>query len=70
MNLGLDAVRRPSVLIVDDTPDNLVLMSDLLKDRYLIKARFTTCATGNLGRNQAFSAVADGWGAALPIALA
>lgn len=37
MNLGLDAVRRPSVLIVDDTPDNLVLMSDLLKDGYLIK---------------------------------
>jgi putative two-component system response regulator len=37
MNLGFDVIRRPSILIVDDTPDNLVLMSDLLKDDYLIK---------------------------------
>jgi putative two-component system response regulator len=37
MNLGFDVIRRPSILIVDDTPDNLVLMSDLLKDAYLIK---------------------------------
>ncbi|MDM0015760.1 two-component system response regulator [Variovorax sp. J22P168] len=37
MNLDLDVARRPSILIVDDTPDNLVLMSNLLKDEYLIK---------------------------------
>lgn len=27
-----------TVLVVDDTPDNLMLMVDLLKDRYRIKA--------------------------------
>jgi putative two-component system response regulator len=30
---------RPStILVVDDTPDNLMLMTDLLKDRYRVKA--------------------------------
>ena len=28
---------RPVVLVVDDTPDNLKLMSGLLKDRYRLK---------------------------------
>ena len=28
---------RPTVLVVDDTPDNLVLMSGLLKDEYRVK---------------------------------
>ncbi|HET7795332.1 MAG TPA: two-component system response regulator [Rhizobacter sp.] len=37
MGLDFDIIRKPSILIVDDTPDNLVLMSDLLKDRYAIK---------------------------------
>ena len=37
MSYDLDIVRRPSILVVDDTPDNLVLISDLLKDRYAIK---------------------------------
>ena len=30
-------VHRPTVLIVDDTPDNLTLISTLLKDRYQTK---------------------------------
>ncbi len=29
---------RATILVVDDTPDNLMLMTDLLKDRYRIKA--------------------------------
>jgi putative two-component system response regulator len=37
MSFDLDVIRRPSILVVDDTPDNLVLMSNLLKDRYAIK---------------------------------
>ncbi len=28
---------RPTVLVVDDTPDNLSLMSGLLKDKYRVK---------------------------------
>ncbi|MBF0126349.1 MAG: two-component system response regulator [Magnetococcales bacterium] len=31
------AVHKPMILVVDDTPDNLVLMSGLLKDAYKIK---------------------------------
>ncbi len=30
--------RPPTLLVVDDTPDNLMLMTDLLKDRYRVKA--------------------------------
>jgi response regulator RpfG family c-di-GMP phosphodiesterase len=30
--------RRTTLLVVDDTPDNLMLMTDLLKDRYRVKA--------------------------------
>ena len=29
---------RATVLVVDDTPDNLMLIADLLKDRYRVKA--------------------------------
>ena len=29
--------KKPTVLVVDDTPDNLTLMSGLLKDRYRVK---------------------------------
>ena len=37
MSLDFDVIRRPTLLVVDDTPDNLVLMSNLLKDRYVVK---------------------------------
>ncbi|HJW72613.1 MAG TPA: two-component system response regulator [Geothrix sp.] len=37
MNLPADALNRPAVLVVDDTPDNLTLMSSLLKDSYRVK---------------------------------
>jgi putative two-component system response regulator len=30
----LDFSHRPTILVVDDTPDNLSLMSGLLKDSY------------------------------------
>jgi putative two-component system response regulator len=30
--------RPPTLLVVDDTPDNLMLMTELLKDRYRVKA--------------------------------
>ena len=34
---GLDFTVRPTILVVDDTPDNLTLMSNLLKDLYKVK---------------------------------
>ena len=34
---GLDFTVKATVLIVDDTPDNLVLMSGLLKDDYKVR---------------------------------
>jgi CheY-like chemotaxis protein/nitrogen-specific signal transduction histidine kinase len=34
---GLDFAQRATILVVDDTPDNLVLMSNLLKDTYMVK---------------------------------
>jgi putative two-component system response regulator len=37
MELELDFVEKPTVLVVDDTPDNLSLMSGLLKDDYKVK---------------------------------
>ncbi|MDP2792649.1 MAG: two-component system response regulator [Sulfurisoma sp.] len=37
MELGLDFVEKATVLVVDDTPDNLSLMSGLLKDDYKVK---------------------------------
>jgi len=37
MSLDFDVIRRPTLLVVDDTPDNLMLMSNLLKDRYVVK---------------------------------
>ncbi|MBF0627120.1 MAG: two-component system response regulator [Magnetococcales bacterium] len=37
MNPDSDLVTRATVLVVDDTPDNLTLMSGLLKDRYKVK---------------------------------
>ena len=36
-DLGLDFVAKKTILVVDDTPDNLALMSDLLKDIYKVK---------------------------------
>ena len=32
-----DNVKRPTVLVVDDTPDNLTLMADILKGEYSVK---------------------------------
>lgn len=32
-----EIVGKPVVLVIDDTPDNLTLMSELLKDRYRVK---------------------------------
>jgi putative two-component system response regulator len=37
MKLELDFVEKKTVLVVDDTPDNLSLMSGLLKDNYKVK---------------------------------
>ncbi len=37
MKLDLDYVEKATVLVVDDTPDNLSLMSGLLKDDYKVK---------------------------------
>lgn len=37
MTNSLDFTQKPIVLVVDDTPDNLTLMSGLLKDRYRVK---------------------------------
>ena len=34
---ALDFIERPTLLVVDDTPDNLVLMSKLLMDTYEVK---------------------------------
>ncbi len=37
MSDALDFTQKPTVLVVDDTPDNLSLMSGLLKDVYKVK---------------------------------
>ena len=37
MDMELDFVEKATVLVVDDTPDNLSLMSGLLKDDYKVK---------------------------------
>ncbi len=37
MELDLDFVEKKTILVVDDTPDNLSLMSGLLKDDYKVK---------------------------------
>jgi putative two-component system response regulator len=34
---SMDFTQRPTILVVDDTPDNLSLMSGLLKDSYKVK---------------------------------
>ncbi len=34
---GLDSSEKPTILVVDDTPDNLALMSSLLKGDYKVK---------------------------------
>lgn len=35
------AAARPTVLVVDDTPDNLHLLSQLFKDEYKVKVAFS-----------------------------
>ena len=37
MNNPLDLVQKKTILVVDDTPDNLSLMAGLLKDEYRVK---------------------------------
>lgn len=37
MLFQLDSLNMATVLVVDDTPDNLLLMNSLLKDEYLVK---------------------------------
>ena len=37
MNLELDRIDRPTILVVDDTPDNLMLMNGLLAPTYRVK---------------------------------
>ena len=37
MDLELDFVTKPTVLVVDDSPDNLTLLNELLKDDYKVK---------------------------------
>ena len=37
MDHASEAVSKPTILVVDDTPDNLSLMSGLLKDTYKLK---------------------------------
>jgi putative two-component system response regulator len=37
MNSEMDFTKKPTVLVVDDTPDNLKLISELLKDQYKVK---------------------------------
>ncbi len=32
-------LEKPTILVVDDTPENLTMMSFLLKDRYKVKVR-------------------------------
>jgi response regulator RpfG family c-di-GMP phosphodiesterase len=38
MGIEQDVYPAATVLVVDDTPDNLMLMTDLLRDRYRVKA--------------------------------
>jgi putative two-component system response regulator len=38
MDIEQDVYPAATILVVDDTPDNLMLMTDLLKDRYRVKA--------------------------------
>lgn len=37
MNSPFDFAQKPTVLLVDDTPDNIALLSALLKDKYKVK---------------------------------
>ena len=37
MNKPLELMQKKTVLVVDDTPDNLSLMASLLKDQYRVK---------------------------------
>ena len=37
MQHEIDTVVKPTILVVDDTPDNLTLMMTLLKDSYTVK---------------------------------
>ena len=42
MGIEQDVYPAATVLVVDDTPDNLMLMTDLLKDRYRVCLLYTS----------------------------
>ncbi len=37
MNISQDTAKKVTILVVDDTPDNLTFISGLLKDLYRVK---------------------------------
>jgi C4-dicarboxylate-specific signal transduction histidine kinase len=37
MSLNNDTTEKATILVVDDTPDNLTIMSNLLEDKYIVK---------------------------------
>lgn len=37
MNTAHDEIEKPCVLVVDDTPDNLAMISNLIKDHYRVR---------------------------------
>ncbi len=37
METGLEGMVKPTILVVDDTPDNLSLMRELLRDDYQVQ---------------------------------
>ena len=37
MSLNDDTTKKSTILVVDDTPDNLTIMSNLLEDKYIVK---------------------------------
>lgn len=41
-----DVYLAATVLAVDDTPDNLMVLADLLKDRYRVKAASQSARSG------------------------
>ncbi len=51
MNQAHTTMEKPSILVVDDTPDNLVMINNLLKDRYRVRV----ANNGEKGLRIAFS---------------
>lgn len=51
MNLAHDVIEKPSILVVDDTPDNLAMISNLIKSSYRVRV----ANNGEKGLKIAFS---------------